>query len=237
MLWKLLAGGCSADGVVRCRPMGTSLLVAVKDRDGPQLYLVDPSGTALVPLPLRFHCCRDPSKHVASHLRPNGPLAKKRINYGPSLGLMPQRYFGTAVGKGRQGAKTEIERLDLSSLTCRQGVTEVAKMCDLSHPPFARATAGSALKQFKSHTASTNPGSNGSAANAPCQHDATWITCCSGWKMQASRALPCVAPGAPQDSCALRLVDLGADRLNWAGAWHGAACTACMTRRSLSSSR
>lgn len=34
--------------------MGTSLLVAVKDRDGPQLYLVDPSGTALVPLPLRF---------------------------------------------------------------------------------------------------------------------------------------------------------------------------------------
>lgn len=33
------------------------------------------------------------------------------------------------MGKGRQAAKTEIERLDLSSLTCRQGVTEVAKMC------------------------------------------------------------------------------------------------------------
>lgn len=58
------------------------------------------------------------------------------LNYGPSVGLMPQRYFGTAVGKGRQAAKTEIERLDLSSLTCRQGVTEVAKMCD---PPFARS--------------------------------------------------------------------------------------------------
>jgi 20S proteasome subunit alpha 7 len=39
-----------------------------------------------------------------------------------------QRYFGTAVGKGRQAAKTEIERLKLGELTCRQGVLEVAKM-------------------------------------------------------------------------------------------------------------
>jgi 20S proteasome subunit alpha 7 len=39
-----------------------------------------------------------------------------------------QRYFGTAVGKGRQAAKTEIERLKLGELSCRQGVMEVAKM-------------------------------------------------------------------------------------------------------------
>lgn len=39
-----------------------------------------------------------------------------------------QRYFGTAIGKGRQSAKTDIEKLKLTELTCRQGVVEVAKM-------------------------------------------------------------------------------------------------------------
>ncbi|XP_039126996.1 proteasome subunit alpha type-3-like [Dioscorea cayenensis subsp. rotundata] len=36
------------------------------------------------------------------------------------------RYFGAAFG--RQAAKTEIEKLKLSGLTCRQGVIEVAKI-------------------------------------------------------------------------------------------------------------
>lgn len=39
-----------------------------------------------------------------------------------------QRYFGTAVGKGRQAAKTEIERLKLDEITCEEGVGELAKM-------------------------------------------------------------------------------------------------------------
>lgn len=38
------------------------------------------------------------------------------------------RFFGTALGKGRQQAKTEIERLKLTELTCRQAVLEVAKI-------------------------------------------------------------------------------------------------------------
>ena len=38
------------------------------------------------------------------------------------------RYFGAAIGKGRQAAKTEIEKLKLSDMTCRQGVIEVAKI-------------------------------------------------------------------------------------------------------------
>jgi hypothetical protein len=42
--------------------------------------------------------------------------------------LCMQRYFGTAVGKGRQGAKTEIERLKLLEISCREGVAAVAKM-------------------------------------------------------------------------------------------------------------
>ncbi|XP_042491069.1 proteasome subunit alpha type-3 [Macadamia integrifolia] len=38
------------------------------------------------------------------------------------------RYFGAAIGKGRQAAKTEIEKLKLSEMTCREGVIEVAKI-------------------------------------------------------------------------------------------------------------
>lgn len=38
------------------------------------------------------------------------------------------RYFGAAVGKGRQAAKTEIERLKLSELTCEQAIVEAAKI-------------------------------------------------------------------------------------------------------------
>jgi 20S proteasome subunit alpha 7 len=39
-----------------------------------------------------------------------------------------QRYFGTAVGKGRQAAKNEIEKLKLQEMTCRQAVFEVVKL-------------------------------------------------------------------------------------------------------------
>jgi 20S proteasome subunit alpha 7 len=43
------------------------------------------------------------------------------------------RYYGTAVGKGRQAAKTAIERLDLTALTCAQGVVEAAKILHAVH--------------------------------------------------------------------------------------------------------
>ena len=45
------------------------------------------------------------------------------------LSLISQRYFGAAVGKGRQSAKTSLERLKLEELTCADGVKEIAKMC------------------------------------------------------------------------------------------------------------
>ncbi|KAG6413147.1 hypothetical protein SASPL_125849 [Salvia splendens] len=67
------------------RPFGCGVIVGGYDRDGPQLYMIEPSG----------------------------------ISY---------RYFGAAIGKGRQAAKTEIEKLKLSEMTCRQGVIEVAKI-------------------------------------------------------------------------------------------------------------
>lgn len=52
------------------RPFGAAAMMACYDKNGPQLYLIDPSGTA-------------------------------------------HRYFGAAVGKGRQAAKNEIEKLKL----------------------------------------------------------------------------------------------------------------------------
>ena len=42
------------------------------------------------------------------------------------------------MGKGRQAAKTEIERLKLGELSCEQGVTEVAKMCGAALLPHPR---------------------------------------------------------------------------------------------------
>lgn len=41
---------------------------------------------------------------------------------------MQQGYFGVAIGKGRQAAKTEIEKLKLTELTCREAVFEIARM-------------------------------------------------------------------------------------------------------------
>ncbi|XVF04943.1 hypothetical protein REPUB_Repub05bG0127900 [Reevesia pubescens] len=67
------------------RPFGCGIILGGYDRDGPQLYMVEPSG----------------------------------ISY---------KYFGAAIGKGKQAAKTEIEKLKLSEMTCREGVIEVAKI-------------------------------------------------------------------------------------------------------------
>lgn len=72
------------------RPFGVSTLLATYGKEGPQLYLVEPSGTM-------------------------------------------HRYFGTAVGKGRQGAKNEIEKLKLEEMSCREGITAVAKILHQVH--------------------------------------------------------------------------------------------------------
>ncbi|CAM9412453.1 unnamed protein product [Chrysoparadoxa australica] len=43
------------------------------------------------------------------------------------------RYFGCAIGKGRQGAKTEIEKLKLAELTCKDAMKQVAKIIHVLH--------------------------------------------------------------------------------------------------------
>eukprot|EP00210_Caulerpa_lentillifera_P000635 g614.t1 len=38
------------------------------------------------------------------------------------------KYFGAAVGKGRQAAKTQIEKLKMNEMSCQEGLLEVAKI-------------------------------------------------------------------------------------------------------------
>lgn len=57
---------------------------------------------------------------------------------GPALSMIdPQgtafRYYGAAVGKGRQLARNEIEKLKLSEMTCREAVVEAAKILHRVH--------------------------------------------------------------------------------------------------------
>mmetsp|Transcript_21859 Transcript_21859/g.45539 ORF Transcript_21859/g.45539 Transcript_21859/m.45539 type:complete len:254 (+) Transcript_21859:99-860(+) len=38
------------------------------------------------------------------------------------------RYYGCSAGKGRQGAKTELEKLDLETITCEEGLKQAVKI-------------------------------------------------------------------------------------------------------------
>lgn len=42
--------------------------------------------------------------------------------------LILQGYYGCAAGKAKQNAKTEIEKLKLENMTCKEAIKEVAKM-------------------------------------------------------------------------------------------------------------
>lgn len=72
------------------RPFGVSTILGSVDKNGPQLYIIEPSGIA----------------------------------YG---------YHGAAIGKGRQLAKTEIEKLKLSEMSTREAVVEAARIIYLVH--------------------------------------------------------------------------------------------------------
>jgi len=72
------------------RPFGISTILGALDKDGPSLYVVEPSG----------------------------------VFFG---------YNGAAVGKGRQLAKTELEKLKLAELSTREAVIEAARIIYLVH--------------------------------------------------------------------------------------------------------
>ncbi|KAF7790888.1 hypothetical protein EIP86_001846 [Pleurotus ostreatoroseus] len=72
------------------RPFGVSTILGAVDKEGPQLFVIEPSGIA----------------------------------YG---------YHGAAIGKGRQLAKTELEKLNLAEMSTREAVAEAARIIYLVH--------------------------------------------------------------------------------------------------------
>lgn len=72
------------------RPFGSSVLLGSYDSNGPQMFMVDPSGIA----------------------------------YG---------YHGIAIGKAKQNAKTEIEKIKMKDMSIRDLVKEVAKIIYVVH--------------------------------------------------------------------------------------------------------
>ncbi|KAJ2306335.1 putative proteasome subunit alpha type-7, partial [Coemansia sp. RSA 2702] len=72
------------------RPFGVSTILATIDKDGPQLYMIEPSG-----------------QYVG--------------------------YRACAAGKGKQAAKTELEKLDLEALTVREAAKEAARIIYAAH--------------------------------------------------------------------------------------------------------
>ncbi|KAH9495060.1 Proteasome subunit alpha type-3 [Bulinus truncatus] len=72
------------------RPFGVSLIIGSMERDGPQMYLIEPSG----------------------------------VSWG---------YYGCAIGKAKQNAKTEIEKLKMKDMSIRELVKEVAKIIYIVH--------------------------------------------------------------------------------------------------------
>ncbi|CAG8723433.1 13103_t:CDS:2, partial [Ambispora leptoticha] len=72
------------------RPFGSSAIIGTVDKDGPQLFMVEPSG----------------------------------VYWG---------YHGCAIGKGKQVAKTEIEKLKLSEMTALEAVKEATRIIYTVH--------------------------------------------------------------------------------------------------------
>jgi 20S proteasome subunit alpha 7 len=76
-----------------------------------------------------------------SSVRPFGTsvlLASMDENNGPQLFMIEPSgaqfgYFGCAIGKGKQVAKTEIEKLNLANMTSRDAVKEVARIIYSAH--------------------------------------------------------------------------------------------------------
>jgi 20S proteasome subunit alpha 7 len=82
------------------------------NRGGPFLYMIEPSG-------LYWVCFASPTTTHA----------------GRTISHNEQGYYGAATGKGRQSAKSELEKLDLASgsLTLEQGVKEAARIIYVAH--------------------------------------------------------------------------------------------------------
>jgi 20S proteasome subunit alpha 7 len=89
-------------------------VVERKAEGKPSLYMVEPSGTFWVRCPLSSF-----SRRFLPVLRDSDDSCSRRSKQG---------YRGCAIGKGRQLAKTEIEKLELENLTAEEALVEAARM-------------------------------------------------------------------------------------------------------------
>jgi len=110
------------------RPFGVHAMVAGKDEDtgSYELYLCQLDGTVTV-------------RH-GSGTRVLSPRAPWCASAGAGTSFVPrrstprrdaaepQRYFGTAVGKGARSARTEIQKLKLHEMTCAEALPLIARM-------------------------------------------------------------------------------------------------------------
>ncbi|KAL6009796.1 Phosphoprotein associated with glycosphingolipid-enriched microdomains 1 [Asimina triloba] len=112
------------------RPFGCGVILGGYDRDGPQLYMIEPSGVSYTVKDFGMDVALKTSARQVAHEEFCFTDGRHRHDGIPGnwVFFAESRYFGAAIGKGRQGAKTDIEKLKLSEMTCREGVIEVAKI-------------------------------------------------------------------------------------------------------------
>ena len=92
------------------RPFGAGLMLGSIEPNGPKLLVVDPSGV---------HNVRNSCSILISN-----QLLKFRYFYILNL----KGYFGCAMGKGKQAAKTELEKIKISEMFCKDLIKEAAKV-------------------------------------------------------------------------------------------------------------
>eukprot|EP00475_Leptophrys_vorax_P038737 TRINITY_DN6890_c0_g1_i4.p1 TRINITY_DN6890_c0_g1~~TRINITY_DN6890_c0_g1_i4.p1 ORF type:complete len:292 (-),score=25.73 TRINITY_DN6890_c0_g1_i4:64-939(-) len=109
------------------RPLGSSVLLAGYDRDGPQLYAIEPSGVSYRYYGTALGKGKQAAKTEIEKLKLSDMTCREGV-YAIEPSGVSYRYYGTALGKGKQAAKTEIEKLKLSDMTCREGVNAIAKI-------------------------------------------------------------------------------------------------------------
>ena len=102
------------------RPYGCSALVASYDEDeGPQLFMIEPNGVGLVSFFFFF---------FFSFLFQYFLCQFHVISPTSYVHTPKQKYYATALGKHTRSAKTELEKINFDTITCREAVKEIARI-------------------------------------------------------------------------------------------------------------
>lgn len=99
------------------RPYGCSVLLGAYETDGPAMYMIDPSGVSYG----YYGCAVGKQNDNVTIIYIYMYIRNTYLMY---------RFF---IGKAKQSAKTEIEKLKLSEMTCKDLVKEAARIIYLVH--------------------------------------------------------------------------------------------------------